>query len=132
LHYEILAIGNEKEKPAENDSVKINYIGKLINGKIFDQSKSTPVTFPLQGVVPGLKEGMQLIGKDGKIRLYIPSVLAYGDHDIPMIPPGSVLIFEIELLEIQKMGEEPEFSQISEIDNALERSDAEQKSAESN
>ncbi len=127
LHYEILAIGNEKEKPTENDSVKINYIGKLIDGKIFDQSKNTPVTFPLQGVVPGLKEGLQLIGKGGKVKLYIPAGLAYGEHDIPMIPPGSVLVFDIELLEIQKSTETPAVPHAAEMNKALEEGKNTQK-----
>lgn len=102
LHYEILSAGNEKEKPTENDTVEIQYVGKLSNGKIFDESKGKTVTFPLQGIVPGLKEGLQLIGKGGKIVLYLPSELGYGDFDIPNIPAGSLLIFEIDLVNITK------------------------------
>ncbi|MDR1665508.1 MAG: FKBP-type peptidyl-prolyl cis-trans isomerase [Puniceicoccales bacterium] len=102
LHYKILAVGNENERATEADEVKVNYVGKLISGKVFDQSQTTPITFPLRDVIPGLREGLQLVGKGGKIRLYIPPSLAYNDSDIPMIPAGSTLIFEMEVLDIQK------------------------------
>lgn len=106
LSYEIITMGDEKQKPSEMDSVEIKYAGRLIDGKVFDESKDKTVTFPLNGVVPGIKEGAQLIGKGGKITLYIPAELGYGEFDIPSIPAGSHLIFDIELINVIK--NEPE------------------------
>ncbi|MDR0647663.1 MAG: FKBP-type peptidyl-prolyl cis-trans isomerase [Puniceicoccales bacterium] len=102
LAYEIIATGDEAQKPSEMDNVEIRYTGRLIDGKVFDESKDRTVTFPLNGVVPGIKEGVQLVGKGGKIVLYVPSELGYGEFDIPSIPAGSHLIFDIELVNILK------------------------------
>jgi FKBP-type peptidyl-prolyl cis-trans isomerase len=102
LAYEIIATGDESQKPSEVDNVEIRYTGRLIDGKVFDESKDKTVTFPLNGVVPGIKEGVQLVGKGGKIVLYIPSELGYGEFDIPSIPAGSNLIFDVELVNILK------------------------------
>ncbi|MDR1254937.1 MAG: FKBP-type peptidyl-prolyl cis-trans isomerase [Puniceicoccales bacterium] len=102
LAYEIIAAGDESQKPSETDNVEIRYTGRLIDGKVFDESKDKTVTFPLNGVIPGIKEGVQLIGKGGKIVLYIPSELGYGEFDIPSIPAGSFLIFDVEVVNILK------------------------------
>lgn len=102
LAYEIIVAGDESQKASEMDSVEIRYTGRLIDGKVFDESKDKTVTFPLNGVVPGIKEGVQLVGKGGKIVLYIPSELGYGEFDIPSIPAGSHLIFDIDLVNILK------------------------------
>ncbi|MDR2769560.1 MAG: FKBP-type peptidyl-prolyl cis-trans isomerase [Puniceicoccales bacterium] len=102
LAYETITAGDESQKPSEMDSVEIRYTGRLIDGKVFDESKDKTVTFPLNGVVPGIKEGIQLVGKGGKIVLYIPSELGYGEFDIPSIPAGSHLIFDVELVNILK------------------------------
>ncbi|HQU09576.1 MAG: hypothetical protein B7X06_04430 [Verrucomicrobia bacterium 21-51-4] len=101
LYYEILAAG-KAPKPTPQDMVEVNYSGKLINGSVFDSSydRGEPAIFSLEGIIPGAREGLQLIGEGGKIRLYIPSDLGYGDRDIPGIPPGSALIFEFELLKV--------------------------------
>ena len=107
LSYKILAEGDNKLKASDEDSVEIYYTGKLINGKVFDESKAKAITFPLNGVVPGIKEGLQLIGQGGKITLYIPDNLAYGEYDIPSIPAGSRLIFDVELVKVIKTEKAP-------------------------
>ena len=107
LSYKVLAEGDSKLKPSDEDSVEIYYTGKLIDGKVFDESKAKPITFPLNGVVPGIKEGLQLIGQGGKITLYIPDNLAYGEYDIPSIPAGSRLVFDVELVKVVKAERAP-------------------------
>lgn len=108
LSYEVIAEGDAKVKPNSEDSVEIYYTGKLINGKVFDESKTKPITFSLNGVVPGIKEGLQFIGQGGKIVLYIPDNLAYGEYDIPSIPAGSRLIFDVEIVKVNKIEKEKE------------------------
>jgi FKBP-type peptidyl-prolyl cis-trans isomerase FkpA len=91
-------------KPKETDTVKVHYHGTLIDGTVFDSSKDRgkEVSFPLNRVIKGWTEGLQLIGKGGKIKLVIPSELAYGDHGAPpKIPGGATLVFEVELFEIK-------------------------------
>jgi len=86
-------------KPDETDQVKVNYVGTLLDGSEFDSGNS--VQFPLNGVISGWTEGLQLIGEGGKISLLIPSHLAYGANSpSPDIPSNSVLLFDVELLEI--------------------------------
>lgn len=101
LYYEILEPGSET-KPVATDKVKVHYEGKLIDGTVFDSSiqRGEPVVFSLNMVIPGWTEGLQLIGEGGKAKLYIPAKLAYGNNSMRDIPPGSTLIFEIELLKI--------------------------------
>lgn len=100
LVIDILAQGDQSNKPTEEDSVDLKYVGKLINEKVFDESKS--VVFPLKSIIAGLKEAIQLLGNGGRAVCYIPAELGYGDFDIPNIPAGSTLIFEIELLNVIK------------------------------
>jgi FKBP-type peptidyl-prolyl cis-trans isomerase len=91
--------------PAATDKVKVNYTGKLIDGKVFDASEKHggPATFPLNGVIPCWTEGVQKIKVGGKARLVCPAAIAYGDRGAGGdIPPGSTLDFEVELLEIVK------------------------------
>lgn len=101
LCYEILKPGEGPNVKA-NDTVKINYTGALLNGQVFDSSEShgEPLTIELDKAIPGWAEGVQQINKGGKIRLYIPPQLAYGDEGAGSIPPGSALIFEIEVLDV--------------------------------
>jgi FKBP-type peptidyl-prolyl cis-trans isomerase len=101
LRYEITKPG-AGDPPKPTDTVKVNYTGRLINGTVFDSSDRAgkPAQFALDKVIPGWTEGLQKIGKGGKINLYVPPHLAYGDDGRPGIPPGSVLAFEIELLDI--------------------------------
>ncbi len=103
LQYEILRAGGEGSNPAAVDTVVVNYIGTLIDGTEFDRSRGEPITFPLNGVIRGWTEILQLMTKGAKWKVYIPSQLAYGEQPAPggKIPPGSTLIFEIELLDIK-------------------------------
>ena len=85
----------------EQDSVQVEYVGKLMNGQIFDSSDAgKPVTFNLGGLIPGFTEGLQKVKEGGKIRLFIPSSLAYRDMDQGPIPPYSTLMFDITLLKV--------------------------------
>jgi len=113
LFYEILSLGDANNKPSENSVVKIDYVGTLTNGNEFDSSKARgePATFSLGKVIPGFKEGLQLVGKGGKIKLYIPADLAYGDQDIPSIPPGSTLIFDVDMVDVLSAEESMEQEQ---------------------
>lgn len=90
-------------KPTEIDTVEVNYAGTLLDGTEFDSSykRGEPVKFPLNGVIKGWIEGIQLIGEGGKIKLFIPSELAYGAQQAgPQIGPNSTLIFTVELLKV--------------------------------
>lgn len=93
--------GNGK-KPTATDKVKVHYVGKLINGKVFDSSveRGEPITFALNQVIAGWTEGLQLMDEGSRYILYIPHNLAYGERKVGDIPAGSLLVFEVELLEI--------------------------------
>lgn len=103
LQYKIINPGDSKLMPKATDTVVVHYTGSLIDGKVFDSSKNygKPITFPLNQVIPGWTEGVQQIGKGGKIMLYIPSKLAYGEKGAGnAIPGNATLIFEIELVDV--------------------------------
>ncbi len=101
LKYRKVKEGNGKH-PVATDKVKVHYTGTLIDGKKFDSSidRGEPLTFPLNQVIPGWTEGLQLMDEGSKYILYIPYNLGYGTRDMGDIPAGSTLIFEVELLEI--------------------------------
>lgn len=103
LSYKVLEAGAEA-KPAMTDTVLVHYKGTRIDGTQFDSSydRGEPATFPLNGVVPGFGEGLTKIGAGGKIILYIPSDLGYGNTPRPggAIQPGDTLVFECELIEV--------------------------------
>jgi len=102
LHYEIIEAGSGP-KPKPTDTVKVHYTGKLVDGTKFDSShdRGEPAEFPLNGVIPGWTEGLQLVGAGGKLKLHIPSELGYGEQGAGgMIPPNATLVFDVELLEI--------------------------------
>lgn len=103
LQYEKLKDGNGK-RPNANNTVKVHYTGKLINGKVFDSSveRGEPMEFPVGAVIPGWTEGLQLMDEGSKYMFYIPYNLAYGENPVGDIPPGSTLIFEVELIQIVK------------------------------
>ncbi|MCK8119309.1 FKBP-type peptidyl-prolyl cis-trans isomerase [Pseudoalteromonas sp. 2CM37A] len=104
LQYEVLSEGEgEGEKPAATDVVKVHYKGTLLDGTEFDSSyaRNEPTTFPLNRVIAGWTEGLQLMSVGSKYKFTIPSELAYGDRDLGKIPANSTLVFEVELLEIQ-------------------------------
>lgn len=101
LQYKIVKKGNGK-KPKADNKVKVHYTGKLINGKVFDSSieRGEPAEFFLNQVIPGWTEGLQLMEEGSSYIFYIPSELAYRDQVMGIIPPGSTLIFEVELIEV--------------------------------
>lgn len=104
LVYEVLKEGSGKT-PKATDTVEVHYHGTLINGTVFDSSveRNKKIEFPLNRVIKGWTEGLQLVKEGGKIKLIIPSELAYGDNGSPpTIPGGSTLIFEVELFKVKK------------------------------
>lgn len=103
LQYEILTEGTGKLHPEPTDKVTCHYHGTLIDGRVFDSSvrRGQPATFPLNRVIKGWTEALQLMTVGSKWRLYLPPHLAYGDaHVSAEIQPNSTLIFEVELLGI--------------------------------
>jgi len=103
LQYKILKQGTG-EKPGPEDTVVCNYKGTLINGTEFDASEKHggPATFPVKGVIPGWTEALQLMQVGSKWQLFVPANLAYGAQGPPDIGPNATLIFEVELVSIQK------------------------------
>lgn len=100
LFYEILEPGNDV-KPEDNDTVVVRYEGRFLDNTIFDSTEGDgPISFKLNEVIPAWTQGLPLIGEGGKIKLYVPSKLGYGDEGRPGIPPASTLVFEIELLKV--------------------------------
>ena len=103
LQYEVIKMGKGK-KPAATDRVKVHYHGTLIDGTVFDSSveRGEPIVFGLNQVIAGWTEGVQLMPIGSKFRFYIPQELGYGAQNAGSIPPYSTLIFEVELLGIEK------------------------------
>jgi len=104
LKYEVLKHGTGTVSPKATDTVKVHYHGTLLNGTVFDSSveRGEPISFPLNGVIPGWTEGLQLMKVGDKFKFEIPPNLAYGDASpTPAIPPNSTLVFEVELLGIE-------------------------------
>lgn len=101
LQYEVLVQG-DGPKPVATDMVKVHYTGTLTDGTKFDSSydRDAAAEFPLNRVIPGWTEGVQLMNVGSKYKFTIPSELAYGERDMGVITPHSVLVFEVELLEI--------------------------------
>jgi len=105
LQYTVIAEG-EGEMPGPDDEVTVHYVGTLVDGTEFDSSisRGEPISFPVNGVIPGWTEALQLMKVGSKYQLVIPSDLAYGPGGTGPIPPNAVLIFEVELLSVQKAG----------------------------
>lgn len=101
LQYKVITEG-KGAKPLATDNVKVHYVGTLLDGTEFDSSvaRGEPITFPLNGVIKGWTEGLQLMTVGSKYTFFIPSELGYGDRAVSVIPAGSTLVFEVELLEI--------------------------------
>lgn len=103
LQYEVIQEG-EGDSPSAGSTVTVHYTGKLLDDSVFDSSveRGEPATFPLNRVIPGWTEGLQLMSPGAKYRFYIPADLAYGERGAPpRIGPNAALIFDVELLEIQ-------------------------------
>jgi FKBP-type peptidyl-prolyl cis-trans isomerase len=103
LQYKVIKSGTGPS-PKPTDVVKVHYHGTLIDGTVFDSSvrRNTPATFPVNGVIPGWTEALQLMKVGDKWKLFIPAKLAYGENGPGPIGPNRVLIFEVELLGIEK------------------------------
>lgn len=104
LQYRVLVEGSGA-RPAATDEVEVHYEGSLLTDEVFDSSyeRGEPIVFPLNRVIPGWTEGVQLMTVGSKYQFFIPADLAYGNNPPPgsIIPPGAVLIFEVELLDIK-------------------------------
>jgi FKBP-type peptidyl-prolyl cis-trans isomerase FklB len=103
LQYEVLVQGTG-EQPTAADTVTCHYRGTFLDGRGFDNSydRGQPISFPLSGVIRGWTEGLQLMKTGSKYRFYIPYALGYGEFDYMSIPGGSLLIFEVELIDIKR------------------------------
>jgi len=103
LQYQVLQQGEETEHPTASSKVKVHYHGSLLDGTVFDSSvdRGEPISFGLNQVISGWTEGVQLMVVGDKFKFFIPSKLGYGNKAAGKIAPGSLLIFEVELLEIQ-------------------------------
>ena len=101
LSYRIINPG-EEPRVQDNSSIEVNYVGRLTDGTVFDQTQGTPATFSPSGVIPGFAEGLKLLGKGGKAVLYIPGDLAYGANGVPQagIGPNAMLIFDVEVVDV--------------------------------
>lgn len=109
LQYRVITPG-KGDAPKATDTVTTHYVGKLINGQEFDSSRARgePVKFVVNGVIPGWTEALELMKPGAKWELFIPPKLAYGEHGIgQVIGPNSTLIFEVELLNVEKPTAEP-------------------------
>ena len=105
LQYEVLAEG-KGEKPRVEDVVTVNYVGTLIDGTVFDSTydKKEPARFVMMSVIPGISEGVALMSPGARYRFTVPAELAYGHDGAGQIPPESVLIFELQLVKVDKVG----------------------------
>jgi len=102
--YVVVDEGDINLKPTLQDTVTVDYEGKLFDGKVFDSSieRGVPATFPLNGVIDGWKEGMQLVGEGGHIKLWIPSNLAYGEYGSGPIGSNQALFFDVTLKKVDR------------------------------
>ncbi|QJE95323.1 FKBP-type peptidyl-prolyl cis-trans isomerase [Luteolibacter luteus] len=103
LKYWVLKRGAGSVSPKATDEVTVHYEGTLLNGTVFDSSlkRGKPISFPLNGVIPGWTEGLQLMKEGDKFKFEIPANLAYGAQSpSPAIPPNSTLVFEVELIKV--------------------------------
>ncbi len=109
LQYEVIKKGSG-EKPKDGDQVKVHYTGTFVDGTVFDDSRKRgePAVFGVDQVIPGWSEALKLMNVGSRFKLAIPSSLAYGEQGAPpVIEPNSVLLFDVELLSIEKKGAAP-------------------------
>ena len=113
LQYKVVREGKGKQ-PADTDTVKVHYEGKLADGTKFDSSydRGQPADFPVRGVIPGFSEGLLAMKEGSKYTLYIPADQAYGENGPPSIGPNQALVFEVELIEVLG-GDEAENKKVS-------------------
>jgi FKBP-type peptidyl-prolyl cis-trans isomerase len=101
LQYQVISQGTGA-RPGPNDTVEINYTGSFVDGQVFDASAKHPgggaAKIPLAGVIPGFREGLQLMQVGGHYKLFIPAALAYGAEPQPPMPPNATLIFDVTLV----------------------------------
>ncbi len=104
LQYKVIETGNGSLHPSSSDRVKVHYHGTLIDGTVFDSSvdRGEPISFGLNQVIKGWTEGLQLMVVGEKTRLFVPANLGYGNRRAGKIEPGSVLIFDVQLLGINE------------------------------
>lgn len=109
LVYRVIKEGTGKAPSYEN-TVTVNYEGRLIDGKVFDSSyeRGEPTSFPLSQVIPGWTEGLQYMNEGGIYEFYIPYNLAYGEQAQPNLPAKSDLLFKVELLKVEDAPEQPQ------------------------
>jgi FKBP-type peptidyl-prolyl cis-trans isomerase FkpA len=102
LYYQIITPG-DAAKPGATDVATVKYKGTLIDGTVFDQTTADDPTrdLPLNHVIPGWAEGLQLVGKGGQVKLYIPGALGYGDQGNGPIPPNATLVFDVTLVDFK-------------------------------
>ncbi|BET68895.1 FKBP-type peptidyl-prolyl cis-trans isomerase [Opitutales bacterium ASA1] len=103
LQYEVLSSGSGGTKPTRTDTVEVHYHGTLPDGTVFDSSveRGATIEFPVSGVIAGWTEALQLMSPGDKWKLFIPPALGYGDRAAGKIPPGSALVFEVELIGVK-------------------------------
>ena len=103
LQYEVITETEEGASPKPNSRVKVHYHGTLLDGTVFDSSvnRGEPISFGLNQVIPGWTEGLQLMTEGDKYRFWIGPDLGYGDRGAGQIEPGSLLVFEVELLNVE-------------------------------
>lgn len=102
LQYEIITVGEGSQSPQASDKVVVHYHGELTDGSVFDSSvaRGEPITLPVNGVIQGWQEALQLMTPGDKWKLYVPYELGYGERGTGGIPPFATLVFEVELLSI--------------------------------
>ncbi|MBT1450153.1 FKBP-type peptidyl-prolyl cis-trans isomerase [Glaciecola sp. XM2] len=103
LQYTVMQKGDGQQRPTASSTVKVHYHGTLLDGTVFDSSveRGEPISFPLNRVIKGWTEGVQLMVVGDKFKFFIPAELAYGNKSAGSIEPGSTLVFEVELLGIE-------------------------------
>jgi FKBP-type peptidyl-prolyl cis-trans isomerase FkpA len=99
LYYQVITPGSGPA-PVAGSQISIKYTGKLLDGTIFDDQTAGPVVYALNGMIQGFQIGLKLIQKGGKIKLIVPSALAYGCNGFGSVPGNSILYFEVELIDV--------------------------------